>query len=493
MEENKLAQKLHSRAHNLLFWGHLCTTIFLCVGCMSQMQFAADLEPFRSIVPMISAIIVLAVAIVLYIKYRGNLIYSRFVAFGFTIVYALTLWCSAGNGTYPYMIPLLIGIMITMDMLTTRIVSGAFVVINIVKVIMMLADEGFEEAGEQVMIEVIITALTAIAIMRGIVILSDFVKNSVLDANESAIRTDEVADKIRKAAGNVESKMGFVNESIAKIEEATDAMNMSLHGISDGIADNAQAIAGQTERTNMIARIIEDTNEKARSIVSATHKVEDSVNAGRNAMSELTKHVGQAIESGNNMKVSAENLQKRSESVREITDMILNISSQTNLLALNASIEAARAGDAGRGFAVVADEIRKLAEQTKDATEQITEILDQLANDANDVAGKVDESVAISNSQRELAHNTNEKFVEIKKTIASLNEGMDDMERLMDDLLRNNKEIVDSVSTLSSGSEEISASTEEVSANSNENVEMVRRFAKIMKEISGELDQLKNA
>ena len=492
MEENKLAQKLHSKAHHLLFWGHICTTVFLIVGCISQMQFA-DMAAYRSIVPMIAGAIVLIVSIVLYFKHRGELIYSRFVAYGFTVVYILTLLLSVGNGTYPYMIPLLVGIMITMDIMTTKIVAIAFFAINMIKVFIMLTQEGFEAAGEQIMIEMIISILTAIAVFRGVIILSEFVTNSVRDANETAVRTDEVSDKIRKVAGSVESKMGVVNDAIVKIEDATDMMNRSLHGISDGIADNANAIAQQTERTNTIATIIDDTNAKARAIVDATREVENSVNAGRSAMSELTKHVGQAIESGKNMKISAENLQKRSESVREITDMILNISSQTNLLALNASIEAARAGDAGRGFAVVADEIRKLAEQTKDATEQITEILDKLAEDATDVAGKVDESVAISNSQKELAHNTNEKFVAIKKTIADLNEGMQDMEHLMEELLTNNKEIVDSVSTLSSGSEEISASTEEVSASSNENVEMVRQFAKIMKEINNELNQLKNA
>ncbi|MBQ9342243.1 MAG: hypothetical protein IJT81_07800 [Lachnospiraceae bacterium] len=492
MEENRLAQKLYSKAHHLLFWGHVCTTFFLVVGCMSQMHFA-ELEPYRSIVPSVAGVIVLLVAIVLFIKCRGQLLYSRFVAYGFTAVYALTLLVGGGNGTYPYLIPLLFGIMITMDLFTTKVIAIAFMCLNLIKAGMMLAQDGFEVAGEQIMIEVIISVLTTIAVFRGVIILSEYVTSSVRDANDNAIKTDEVAVKIRTVAGSVESKMSTVNEAIGRIEEATDAMNLSLHGISDGIADNAKAIAHQTERTNAIAKIIEDTNDKARAIIDATREVEESVNSGRTAMSELTKHVGQAIESGNNMKISAENLQKRSESVREITDMILNISSQTNLLALNASIEAARAGDAGRGFAVVADEIRKLAEQTKDATEQITEILDQLAEDANDVAGKVDESVSISNSQRELAKNTNEKFVDIKRTISTLNEGMTDMENLMSELLVNNKEIVDSVSTLSSGSEEMSASTQEVAANSNENVEMVRRFSKIMKDISAELDQLKNA
>ena len=209
-------------------------------------------------------------------------------------------------------------------------------------------------------------------------------------------------------------------------------------------------------------------------------------------MSDLEKQVQQAMESGQLMKTSAENLKERSESVREITNMILNISSQTNLLALNASIEAARAGEAGKGFAVVADEIRQLAEQTKSATEQITNILDKLAEDANDVVYKVDESVAISNSEKELADTASDRFAEIKENVDNLLSGTKEMAGLMKDLVEANKVIVDSVTTLSAGSEEIAASTQQVSNASEENVVMVRKFSEIMEEISSSLEQLQN-
>ncbi|MBE5906678.1 MAG: methyl-accepting chemotaxis protein, partial [Lachnospiraceae bacterium] len=267
---------------------------------------------------------------------------------------------SLNNVVYPYYIPILIGIMNTLDIRTTKILTGLYVGVNAVKVGLVIGTaQKVSDVMEGIMIESIITILVAIAVLRGIMMLSDFFKESLDAAIESSRHNEEVSGRIRDVAGDVEEKMDDVTESIRKIEDATAQMNASLKGISDGIADNTKAIVEQTDQTNSIARIIDDTNDKTRAIMETTHSAQSSVDSGSHAMEMLSKHVVRAIESGEQMKVSAENLRNRSESVREITDMILNISSQTNLLALNASIEAARAGEAGRGFAVVADEIRE--------------------------------------------------------------------------------------------------------------------------------------
>ena len=86
----------------------------------------------------------------------------------------------------------------------------------------------------------------------------------------------------------------------------------------------------------------------------------DAVEESLVTMNELSQHSGKIAETNNRVVQSMDNLRQKTEDVRKITDMILEISSQTNLLALNASIEAARAGEAGKGFAVVADQIRQL-------------------------------------------------------------------------------------------------------------------------------------
>ncbi len=487
MNELSLRQIFLKASHTLLLIVHTITTIFILIGCFSQLAMS-DLPPYASFIPIALNVIVYAACLVMFIRSRGDLLYSRVVAYGFLVVYAAMLFLSQSNTTYPYIIPVLVCIMLTMDFPTVRVSAIIFLIFNIIRGAMLMATAANPvDQAEYMMIEIIVSVLCTVAMFKGVKLLKEFFEQSIEAAERNATEARDVSGRIKDVAFDVKNKMDEVSDLVNTIEKATDYMNDSLKGITQGVADNTNAIQEETVQTESIARLIQDSSDKTGAIMETTNNTRSSVDLGSDSMEALTAQVEQALASGEQMKVSAENLQKRSDSVREITNMILSISAQTNLLALNASIEAARAGEAGKGFAVVADEIRELAEQTKSATEQIGTILDQLASDADDVVAKVDESVNISTTQREYADKAKGQFDDIKENVSVLLTETGEMDKLMKEMINANRIIVDNVSTLSASSEQIAASTQEVVKNSEDNVQMVRTFAGIMSEIHNKL------
>lgn len=485
-----MKEKHLERSGQLLFITHTVTTLFVVVGLVSQLKMAG-LPVMLSVAPLIFNILLYVVCFGMYLKFRKTEKYAACVGIGFSLLYIIMLWTSSSNTTYPYMIPILIVLILYMDRKLVIATSVLFGIANLLRIVITIRGaENIILVIEACMIELIITILTILAAVKGIGIIQRFFEESMQELTLMMDANTETADKIRTVAGNVESMTRTAVENVNETLQMTESVNTAMNDIANGMDGVVNAIEQQTDQTKMIQGTIDDVYEQTEQIVGFMDDIEDALKASMSAMSELTTTVDSAIGEVQDMKNAAETLKTRSEEVRGIVSVIVNISSQTNLLVLNASIEAARAGEAGRGFAVVADEIRNLSEQTRKETDNIAVILNDLIQDANSVTTRVEQNVELSNEENRLVKSTEEQFGIIRDKAAVLSDNIHGVEAKMSDLLNANTLIVDSINILSSGSEEISASIGEACEMSNQSVKIVHNFADSIREISDNVSTL---
>lgn len=183
----------------------------------------------------------------------------------------------------------------------------------------------------------------------------------------------------------------------------------------------------QVQQTTHIANTLGDIHQNNESITGHLQALDSDLlqlisnkDKGQQALATATGSINDMVDSAHAASQSIQTLEKESEHINSVLDVIKDIAEQTNLLALNAAIEAARAGDQGRGFAVVADEVRALAQRTQSSTAQINDIIEMLQKQSQEAASLMknshDSSEAIS-SQIDAANEALKLLDEQLKTI----------------------------------------------------------------------------
>jgi methyl-accepting chemotaxis protein len=227
------------------------------------------------------------------------------------------------------------------------------------------------------------------------------------------------------------------NEAIEGLGQALASVADASQSIRTGSNEIAAASDDLSRRTEQQAASLEEaaaamdqlTNSIRETAKGAAHAAE-SVRDAHNDASEGGRVVGEAVS-------AMDGIEKSSQEIAQIINVIDGIAFQTNLLALNAGVEAARAGDAGKGFAVVANEVRALAQRSADAAKDIKALITEssrqvesgvrLVGQTGDALGRIVTRIGeINGLVRQIAETADEQAAGITQVNAVVND-MDKM------------------------------------------------------------------
>ena len=214
---------------------------------------------------------------------------------------------------------------------------------------------------------------------------------------------------------------------MTNVSDSAQQLTLSSSDLNTISKETYDAISQQDRDTISIASAVEQMSTNAKEIAHNGDNVKDAANdagiktkEGSTAVKDNLASVQLLAGDISQAATAVSAVEKRTEQIQSMLEVIHSVTEQTNLLALNAAIEAARAGEQGRGFAVVADEVRSLAMRSAESAEEIRKIIEGLISDTQSAVNTMNLSKERSEENLERTNLVANSLISIDQAIQSI-------------------------------------------------------------------------
>ncbi len=329
------------------------------------------------------------------------------------------------------------------------------------------------------LIAIVLGSIAAYLISRNISVPVGYLVKAIDTAAKGDFTTEATVttgDEIGVMGKAFNEMLSDLKDMIGNILGNVDNVTKSSQEMSAAAQQTSAAVEEVASSTNQFSGTVQSVSSTSQSIAQLAGQVEESSDKGGKQIKDTVEGIREVNSIMDEMMTAMSALDKQSEEIGKIVELITGITDQTNLLALNAAIEAARAGEHGRGFAVVAEEVRKLAEQSRKAAEEITGLIGEIRKSTDNAVKRSEHGQESIGEGTAEAERSGEMFGEIRKLIERLTSEIGEVASASEELASGGQQIAASTQQQSASVQQIASSSAHVAEIADDLKERMNRF-----------------